>query len=79
MMGLARHYLLRLMHCFDERGGCTMRRDDAEVLPFNPGQHTELRLAQSDGPFQHRDEHGREVAGRGIDDLQNLGDGTLSR
>jgi hypothetical protein len=64
MMSLARHYLLRLTHCFDERGGCTMRRDDAEVLPFNPGQHTELRLAKAQRLFEHRIEHRREIAGR---------------
>ncbi len=36
-------------------------------------EHAEGRLAEMHGFFEHGVEHGREVAGRGVDDLQYLG------
>ena len=36
-------------------------------------QYAERRLAQPQRFFEHRIENGREIAGRGIDDLQDLG------
>ena len=44
-----------------------------EVLAVVGPKTAERRLAKPHRLFEHRVEHRREVAGRGIDDLQNLG------
>ena len=44
-----------------------------ETLPVPSSKGAELRLAQPDRLFEHRLEHRREIAGRGVDHLQHLG------
>jgi len=49
-----------------------VRRESEHVAVPNP-KRAEGGLAEACGLPQHRVEHWREVAGRGIDDLQYLG------
>jgi len=53
--------------------------DGPETLAIIGPHQAERRLAQSQCLFEHCVEDRGEIAGRGIDDLQYLGDGTLSR
>jgi len=41
-------------------------------------QHANIDLTQSQGLVEHRVEHRREVARRGVDDLQHLGGRSLT-
>jgi hypothetical protein len=49
------------------------------TLAIESVQLTEIGAAETHRPFEHRIEHRGEVAGRTVDDLQNLGHGRLSR
>ena len=50
-----------------------MVRDGMKGIAVLSHQQTERRGAQIDRLFEHRGENRREVAGRGVDDLQHLG------
>ena len=50
-----------------------MPRDPVETLAVVSHSYAEGGLAQAVAPFEHRVEHRREIAGRGIDDPQHLG------
>src|SRR3954454_24052899 len=47
--------------------------DSAVLLALDRGKLTVRRFTKSQRFVEHRVEHRREVAGRGIDDLQDLG------
>jgi hypothetical protein len=48
-------------------------RGEVEELAVIGKHVTVSRLAKPDRPFEHCVEHRREIAGRGVDDLQHLG------
>jgi hypothetical protein len=52
-------------------------RSGSEILAVIGVQMATCGLAQPQRLFQHRIEHRLQVAGRGIDDLQHLGGGSL--
>ena len=54
-------------------GGHAACSDGLKALAVIGVQHAERGLAQPHRLFQHRIEHRREIAGRGVDDLQHLG------
>ncbi len=51
----------------------TIRRNGAEDLAIEHPHQAEVELAQADRPFEHRVEHRPEIAGRGVNDPQDLG------
>src|SRR6516165_9324204 len=53
-------------------GRYSSKRDSAQLLAFGNKELAELCPAQSHCFFEHSIEHRREVAGRGIDDPENL-------
>ncbi len=57
----------------------TTRCGGAKQLPVVSGHNPKCRLAQGHGLVQHRIEHRREIARRGIDDPQHLGGRGLLR
>src|SRR5271167_1765086 len=63
----------RLAHRFGECRGDTVHRDRMKMVAVDPRQAAESRLAEPQRSFEHRVEHRGEVAGRRIDDLQDLG------
>jgi hypothetical protein len=63
----------RLAKKLDCRRRNTARRHRLEALPIVGAQDAERGLAQPHRLFQHRVEHRRKIARRGIDDLQHLG------
>ena len=56
-----------------EIGGNVAGAGEADDLAIGDEQGTKRRLAQPHRLFQHRIEHRRQIAGRGIDHLQHLG------
>jgi hypothetical protein len=52
-----------------ERGWQAAPRGMVQTLAVVGGHIPERRLAQPQGPFEHRIEHRRKVSGRGIDDV----------
>ena len=62
--------------CTPQIPAVAVHGDRAETLAV-VGGHSERRLAQPRRLFEHRVEHRREIAGRGIDDPQYLGGGGL--
>src|SRR6516162_4062302 len=58
-------------------GGQTAGRDGMEMLSIIGFEITKSRGAQTHRLFQHRIEHRGEIAGRGVDDAQHLGDRSL--
>ena len=56
-----------------ERGRHAARRHGMETLAVVGVEHSERRLAQPHRLFQHRIEHRRQIARRGVDHLQHLG------
>ena len=56
---------------------CAMDRHRMYELAVVDGQVPKRGIAQPGRPFEHRVEHWREVARRGVDDLQHLGHGDL--
>jgi hypothetical protein len=53
------------------------RGDEVEQLAVERPNTRLIGIAQADRPLDHGVEHRREIAGRGIDDLQYLGGGGL--
>ena len=53
------------------------RGDHVDTVLIKKHKRAEIRLTQTQGLLQHRVEHRREVARRGIDDLQYLGSRSL--
>jgi hypothetical protein len=53
------------------------KRGKIETLAVVGRDVAEFRLAEVRGLFEHRIEHWREIAGRGIDDLQHFGGRSL--
>src|SRR6266849_5186741 len=62
-----------LLKELDKRWRGTALRDPAKELAVNPCEVTEARLTQPHSLFEHRVEDRREVAGRRVDDPQDLG------
>src|SRR5262245_32799118 len=62
----------RLTRLLLDKGRVTMNCHKAEELAVICSELTVGRFAQACRPFQHRVEHRREIAWRGIDDLQYL-------
>src|SRR5262249_19891401 len=73
-----RSHLSPLPQSCDELRGVPVARCDLRAL-FVEGPQGALNAAtQTDGFFEHRVENCREVAGRGVDDTEHLGNGGLS-
>ena len=58
---------------FGEGGRYAQQRHPFDALPIIRQECTERRRAQPQRPLQHRIEHRRQIAGRGVDHLQHLG------
>ena len=57
---------------FGEGRGHASCGDRSDLAAVAGRQKPELRLAEAHRPFEYRIEYRREIAGRGVDDLQDL-------
>jgi len=71
--GASRRDVKRMSQIIRERRRDTSRCDRAKAFPVGGDKNSEGCFAQPKRLIEHRVEDRREVAGRGIDDLQHLG------